>query len=154
MLPSQQPMANEPKCKITLCDLERVHQSGSFLSIRKSLARSINHEQGTTMPQVSKMLPNILEMLLNSSRLTTTELLFCNSPIPEKHIKPNLLIDCLFLHFPQFDRFRVFLLYFHLTQILVELNWHLCELCKFNLTACSWLKQHAVTQTEPTKMFL
>ena len=129
-------------------------QSASFLWIRKSPARSINHEQGTTMPQVSKMLPNILEMLVNSSCLTITELLFCNSPIPEKNIKPNLLIDCLFLHFPQFDRFRVFLLYFHLTQILVELNCHLCELCKFNLTACSWLKQHAITQIEPTKMFL
>lgn len=50
--------------------------------------------------QVSKMLPNILEMLLNSSRLTTTELLFCNSPIPEKNIKPNLLIDCLFFIVP------------------------------------------------------
>ena len=86
-------------------------QSASFLSIRKSPARSINHEQGTTMPQVSKMLPNILEMLLNSSCLTTpellnsscltiTELLFCNSPIPEKNIKPNLLIDCLFFIFP------------------------------------------------------
>lgn len=75
-------------------------QSASFLWIRKSPARSINHEQGTTMPQVSKMLPNILEMLVNSSCLTITELLFCNSPIPEKNIKPNLLIDCLFFIFP------------------------------------------------------